>query len=86
MPEAVIVAATRSPIGRAFKGSLTEVRPDDMGAEIIKSLLGQVPELDPSEIEDVICGNIAGAGEPATTSAATWPCWPVCPTPCPVTP
>ncbi|MBI2169077.1 MAG: acetyl-CoA C-acyltransferase [Actinobacteria bacterium] len=63
MPEAVIVAATRSPIGRAFKGSLTEVRPDDMGAEIIKSLLSQVPELDPAEIDDVICGNIAGAGE-----------------------
>jgi acetyl-CoA C-acetyltransferase len=63
MPEAVIVAATRSPIGRAFKGSLTDVRPDDLGAEIVKSLLSQVPQLDPAGIEDVICGNIAGAGE-----------------------
>lgn len=63
MPEAVIVAATRSPIGRAFKGSLVDVRPDDMGAEIIKSLMSQVPEVDPADVEDVICGNIAGVGE-----------------------
>ncbi|HLG00837.1 MAG TPA: acetyl-CoA C-acyltransferase [Acidimicrobiia bacterium] len=63
MPEAVIVAATRSPIGRAFKGSLVDVRPDDMGAEIIKALISQVPALDPAEIADIICGNIAGAGE-----------------------
>jgi len=63
MPEAVIVAATRSPIGRAFKGSLVDVRPDDMAAEVVKSLLAQVPEFDPADIDDIICGNIAGAGE-----------------------
>jgi acetyl-CoA C-acetyltransferase len=63
MPEAVIVAATRSPIGRAFKGSLTEVRPDDLGATILQSLMKQVPQVDPSEIDDILCGNIAGAGE-----------------------
>jgi len=63
MPEAVIVAATRSPIGRAFKGSLTDVRPDDMGATILQSLMSQVPQVDPGEIDDILCGNIAGAGE-----------------------
>ncbi len=63
MSEAVIVAATRSPIGRAFKGALTEVRPDDMAATVVRSLLDQVPELDPADIDDLVCGNIAGAGE-----------------------
>ena len=63
MSEAVIVAATRSPIGRAFKGSLADVRPDDMGAEVLKSLLAQVPQFDPGDIVDIICGNIAGTGE-----------------------
>jgi acetyl-CoA C-acetyltransferase len=46
MPEAVIVSAARSPIGRAFKGSLKDVRPDDLTAEIIKAALAKVPELD----------------------------------------
>ena len=46
MPEAVIVAATRSPIGRAFKGSLTDCRPDDLAATIMQAALDQVPELD----------------------------------------
>jgi acetyl-CoA C-acetyltransferase len=62
MPEAVIVAATRTPIGRANKGSLVDCRPDDLSAGIIKAVLAQVPELDPAQVEDVIwgCGQPAG--------------------------
>ena len=63
MPEAVIVAATRSPIGRANKGSLVDLRPDDMTAQIVKSVLTQVPELDPADIEDLILGCGQPAGE-----------------------
>lgn len=48
MPEAVIVAATRSPIGRAMKGSLVECRPDDLAATIVKAVLAKVPQLDPN--------------------------------------
>jgi acetyl-CoA C-acetyltransferase len=62
VPEAVIVATARSPIGRAFKGSLTTLRPDDMSVQIVKSVLAKVPQLDPDTIEDLImgCGNPAG--------------------------
>jgi acetyl-CoA C-acetyltransferase len=63
MPEAVIVAATRSPIGRANKGSLVECRPDDLTATIIQSVLKQVPQLDPNEVEDVIVGCGQPGGE-----------------------
>jgi acetyl-CoA C-acetyltransferase len=56
MPEAVIVAATRTPIGRARKGSLVDVRPDDLAAFAVDSVLKQVPELDRSEIVDVMVG------------------------------
>ena len=63
MPQAVIVAATRSPIGRAFKGSLIAMRPDDLCAAIIKSLLQKLPALNPAEIEDVIMGCAQPAGE-----------------------
>jgi acetyl-CoA C-acetyltransferase len=56
MPEAVIVAAARTPIGRAKKGSLQDVRPDDLVAFAIRSSLGQVPELDATEIVDVMVG------------------------------
>ena len=64
MPEAVIVAVARSPIGRAFKGSLKDVRPDDLTVQIVQSLLAQVPELDPTQIDDLIlgCGSPAGRG------------------------
>ena len=54
--EAVIVATARSPIGRANKGSLVDVRPDDLAATIVKALLEKVPPLDPGEVEDVIIG------------------------------
>src|SRR5215213_949531 len=62
MPEAVIVAATRTPIGRANKGSLVGCRPDDLSADIIKAVLAKVPSLDPGEVEDVLwgCGQPAG--------------------------
>jgi acetyl-CoA C-acetyltransferase len=56
MPEAVIVAAARSAIGRANKGSLIDVRPDDLGAFAIQEALKKVPELDHAEIEDVYIG------------------------------
>lgn len=63
MPEAVIVAATRSPIGRAFKGSLISVRPDDMLATIIGAVLDKIPELPKDQIEDVMVGCGQPAGE-----------------------
>ena len=54
MPEAVIVATSRSPIGRAHKGSLVSVRPDDMAATIILDVLSKVPSLDPTTVEDIM--------------------------------
>ncbi|HET9691094.1 MAG TPA: acetyl-CoA C-acetyltransferase [Acidimicrobiales bacterium] len=63
MPEAVIVATARSPIGRAFKGSLTTLRPDDMAAQVVKALLAKVPELDPTLIEDLLMGCGQPSGE-----------------------
>ena len=63
MAEAVIVAATRSPIGRAYKGSLVDLRGDDMAATIIQSVLTQVPELDGNTIDDLILGTAQPAGE-----------------------
>ena len=56
MPEPVIVDAVRTPIGRAFKGSLAQLRPDEMGAFIVDALLERNPDLDPSLIEEVYCG------------------------------
>ena len=56
MPEAVIVDAVRSPIGRAFKGSLTQIRPDDLGAYVVDQLLERNPEVAPDSVEDLICG------------------------------
>jgi acetyl-CoA C-acetyltransferase len=56
MPEAVIVDAVRSPIGRAFKGSLVGIRPDDLGAYIVDALLDRNPDVDPGTVNDLICG------------------------------
>jgi acetyl-CoA C-acetyltransferase len=56
MPEAVIVDTIRTPIGRAFKGSLASLRPDEMGAFVVDRLLERNPELDPALVEDVFCG------------------------------
>lgn len=63
MPEAVIVAAARTPIGRAFKGSLTTVRPDDLAAGVIRAALDQVPQLDPTMIDDLHLGCAEPWGE-----------------------
>jgi acetyl-CoA C-acetyltransferase len=63
MPEAVIVAAARSPIGRAFKGSLTTIRPDDLLAQIVSAALAKVPALDPATVEDLIVGCGLPGGE-----------------------
>lgn len=65
MPEAVIVSAARSPIGRAFKGSLKDVRPDDLGAQMVEAALRAVPELDRADIEDLMLGCAQPAGEQA---------------------
>ncbi len=56
MPEAVIVSTARSPIGRAVKGSLKDLRPDDLTATIIQAALAKIPELDPKLIEDLMLG------------------------------
>jgi len=63
MPEAVIVATARSPIGRAFKGSMTTLRPDDLTATMIRAALAKVPQLDPSDVEDLILGCGLPGGE-----------------------
>src|SRR6476646_5780712 len=56
MPEAVIVDTVRTPIGRAFKGSLAQLRPDELGAFVIDELLERNAEVQPSSVEDVFCG------------------------------
>jgi acetyl-CoA C-acetyltransferase len=63
MPEAVIVAAGRSPIGRAFKGSLIDLRPDDLAAHVVARVLDRVPELDRGEVNDLILGCGLPGGE-----------------------
>lgn len=63
MPEAVIVSAARSPIGRAFKGSLKDLRPDDLTATIIQAALDKVPGLDPHDIDDLMLGCGLPGGE-----------------------
>ena len=63
MPEAVIVAYGRSAIGRAGKGSLLEMRPDDLASQVVNQVLRKLPQLDSSEIEDLICGCGLPAGE-----------------------
>lgn len=63
MTEAVIVATARSPIGRANKGSLVSMRPDDMSAQIVKALLAKVPQVKPTDIDDLMWGIGQPAGE-----------------------
>ncbi len=63
MPEAVIVSTARTPIGRAFKGSLVNARPDDMAGFTIAEALKKIPQLDPKEIDDVIVGAAMQHGE-----------------------
>ena len=63
MPEAVIVATARSPIGRAFKGALKDLRPDDLTTTIVRAALDKVPQLDPADIDDLILGCGLPGGE-----------------------
>ncbi|MFL6140756.1 MAG: acetyl-CoA C-acetyltransferase [Labedaea sp.] len=63
MPEAVIVSAVRSPIGRASKGSLVDVRPDDLAAQLVRAALDKVPALDPKDINDLMLGCGLPGGE-----------------------
>jgi acetyl-CoA C-acetyltransferase len=63
MPEAVIVAAARSPIGRAHKGSLTTIRPDDLTVQMVRAALAKVPQLDPADIDDLMLGCGLPGGE-----------------------
>jgi len=63
MPEAVVVATARSPIGRAFKGSMVSIRPDDLTVQMIRAALAKVPQLDPADIDDLILGCGLPGGE-----------------------
>jgi acetyl-CoA C-acetyltransferase len=63
MTEAVIVATARSPIGRAAKGSLVDMRPDDLSVQIVKALMAQVPQVGAGDVEDLIMGCGQPAGE-----------------------
>jgi len=63
VPDAVIVSTARSPIGRAVKGSLVDVRPDDLAAEVVNAALAAVPQLDSGEVEDLLLGCGLPGGE-----------------------
>jgi acetyl-CoA C-acetyltransferase len=63
MPEAVIVSTARSPIGRAAKGSLVDIRPDDLAAQMVRAALDKVPALDPHDIDDLMMGCGQPGGE-----------------------
>ncbi|TQN32907.1 acetyl-CoA C-acetyltransferase [Haloactinospora alba] len=63
MPEAVIVATARSPIGRAFKGSLKDIRPDDLTAQLVSAALAKVPQVDQNSIDDLMVGCGLPGGE-----------------------
>ncbi|HMH52241.1 MAG TPA: thiolase family protein [Candidatus Acidoferrum sp.] len=56
MKEAVVVASSRTPLAKSFRGSFNLTRPDDLGAHVIRDVLGKAPRLDPAEVEDVIFG------------------------------
>src|SRR6266404_5248046 len=71
MREAVIVSSVRTPVGRAFKGTLRATRPDELAATVIKGALERVPQLDPKEIEDVILGCAMPEGEQGMNVART---------------
>ena len=63
MPDAVIVAAARTPIGRAYKGTLRDLRPDDLAVRAVRAALAQVPSLDPCDIDDLLLGCGSPGGE-----------------------
>jgi acetyl-CoA C-acetyltransferase len=69
MTEAVIVATSRTPIGRAFKGSLKDVRPDDLSVQVVSALLEQVPGLDPAQVDDLYWGCAEPSGRHGSNMA-----------------
>jgi len=69
VPEAVIVSTARSPIGRAFKGSLREMRADDLTVQMVAAALGKVPELDPADLVDLMLGCGLPGGEQGSNMA-----------------
>lgn len=69
MPEAVIVSAVRSPIGRATTGSLRDVRPDDLAATVIRAALDTIPQLSPDELDDLYLGTAEPCGEQGSNLA-----------------
>ncbi len=69
--DAVIVSAARTPVGKAKRGGLATVRPDEMGATVIKELLNRTPNLDPAQIEDVVLGCAFPEGEQGMNFART---------------
>jgi len=69
--DAVVVAATRSPIGRANKGSLVDKRADELMADVLVALMDEVPQVDRSDVQDIICGNVAQTGETGFNIART---------------
>ncbi|HEV7206445.1 MAG TPA: acetyl-CoA C-acetyltransferase [Jatrophihabitans sp.] len=71
MPEAVIVSTARSPIGRAGKGSLTSIRPDDLAAQMVRAALDKAPGLDPHDIDDLMMGCGQPGGESGFNIART---------------
>jgi acetyl-CoA C-acetyltransferase len=71
MPEAVIVATARSPIGRAAKGSLVSIRPDDLAAQMVRAALDKVPQLDPRDLDDLMMGCGQPGGEAGNNIART---------------
>ena len=69
MAEAVIVSTARTPIGRAFKGSLKEIRPDDLSVQVIQAVLAKVPALDPTLVEDLYWGCAEPSGKHGSNMA-----------------
>jgi acetyl-CoA acyltransferase len=69
--EAVIVSAVRTPVGKAKRGGFATVRPDELGAAVIKELLNRTPNLDPAQIEDVVLGCAFPEGEQGMNFART---------------
>jgi acetyl-CoA C-acetyltransferase len=69
--DAVVVAATRSPIGRANKGSLVDKRADELMADILEALMAKVPEVPREDVQDILCGNVAQQGETGFNIART---------------
>src|SRR5215472_7417104 len=63
MPEAVVVATARSPIGRAVKGSLSSIRADDLAVQVVAAALAQVPQIEAAPIDDLILGCAMPGGE-----------------------